>query len=222
MKVDVLFLRSDVGLTKKEKSEIQNALVPHVTKAAKALRYNPRVLTITIHPNWPRTDRQGMPAYTQLKDWIWIALNYKQFRSRKHHARLIERLKYLAYHEMHHAARGYAMSLPRKKFHVLLNSVVSEGLADMFALEQYPSEHIRSYVTYNEREAHYWFKKIKRMHQTEYPSSWLFGGHGKPKNVAYKVGRFVIAEAKRKHLKLNATKLLHMDYRRILRLAGIK
>lgn len=222
MRIDIIFLRSKIEFTAKEKSEVRNALVPHIMRAAEALRYRPRVLTITIHPNWPREDRQGMPAYTQLSDWIWIAINHKQFRSKRHHGRLIERLKYLAYHETHHAARGYAGFLSGKRHHRLLNSVVSEGLADMFALEQYPSTHIRSYVTFDKNEARRWFPKIKSMHQTEYSSSWLFGGHGKPKSVAYKVGRFILAEVKRKHPALNATKLLHTDYRRILKLAGIR
>ncbi|MBI4093503.1 hypothetical protein HY417_00935 [Candidatus Kaiserbacteria bacterium] len=222
MKIDILFLRSAIDFTPREKSEIRNALVLHITKAARALRYNPRILTITIHPNWYRTDRQGMPAYTQLEDWIWIALNYKQFRSKKHHARLIERLKYLAYHETHHAARGYAGFMAGNRHHILLNSVVSEGLADTFALERYPSKHVRSYVTYHKKEARGWFKEIREMHQTEYTSSWLFGGHGKPKSVAYKVGRYILAELKRKHPKLNATKLVRTDYRRILKLAGMR
>ncbi|TSC87055.1 MAG: Uncharacterized protein G01um10148_160 [Parcubacteria group bacterium Gr01-1014_8] len=134
----------------------------------------------------------------------------------------MERLKYLAYHETHHAARDYAGFLSGKRHHILLNSVVSEGLADTFALEQYPSDYVCSYVIYDEYEARRWFKKMKKMHQTEYPSSWLFGGDGKPKFVAYKVGRYIVAEAKKRYPKLNATKLLHVDYRRVIRLAGLK
>ncbi len=76
---------------------------------------------------------------------------------------MLERLEYLAYHETHHAARGYAGFLPGKQKHILINSIMSEGLADVFALEQHPSSYMKRKVRYNEREIQRWLPRVKKI-----------------------------------------------------------
>lgn len=216
----VIFLPSKDDLTKTEKKLIRRVLLGHARLAAKALKYNPLLLTFTVYPAWKRTDRGGMPAFTQSPEWIWIALHPKLFRKKP--AEMFERLKYLAYHEMHHAARGYTGFLSGKKEHTLMNCYISEGLADHFALEQYPSEYVKKLVKYNAKEVKKWLRKIKGEEwSNDYKSSMVMGGNGKPARLGYKIGRYLIDNVKKNNPRFTARRSVRVDSKKLLKMGGI-
>jgi uncharacterized protein YjaZ len=136
----------------------------------------------------------------------------------------LDQLVYIIYHEMHHACRGYAGILPKNKEHTLINSVISEGLADHFAIEQYPTEYLLETKSYDFSEISKWmsrFGKVMWNKESAADDSWIFGGQEKPKLLGYKIGRHIIQRIKEKNPKLNSVNLVNIAPEKIIKLSGI-
>ncbi len=223
MSIQIIFIPSERDFSSAEKALIRTTITTHAKKALAVLKAPQQMLTFTISPAWERTDREGMPAFTQSRDWVRIAVNLKQFRSPKYRKQMMERLAYLIYHETHHAVRRYAGFLPGKQQHILMNSIISEGLADHFALEQLPSEYVKDKMTFNLREVRKWLPKIKKIKwEADYHDSWVMGGKGKPAALGYKIGRYLIENIKRRYPRFTATKEVRIDVKKALKKSGIK
>lgn len=220
MRIQTIFLPANTDFSYKDKRTIEKIIQQHARNAAEVLPFRQRLLTLTVYP-WLR---DGVNAFTQASDWIRITINPKQFsKSGKRRGEMIERLIYIIYHEMHHAARGYAGFLPMEKHHVLMNSILSEGLANVFAQEQYSSPYVKKVTMYHVKQVRKWIPRLRKIKwQKEfYDPSWLQGGRGKPKRIGYKIGTYILRAVKNRHPRLNAVKLAHTNARKILKYSGV-
>lgn len=220
MRVKVIFLPSSIDFSNADKNKIRKIILDHAKKAVAALRFRESEFTFTVYP-W---ERDGVHAFTQAKDWVRITINPQQFAFKSKQADMIERLIHIVYHEMHHAARGYAGFLPKKKHHILMNSIFSEGLADIFAREQYPSKYVLKVTKYNLKQVKKWLPRLRKIkwQKEVFGDPWLFGGQGKPKKLGYQIGRYFVENIKKYHPRLNTTELVREDARKILKLSGAK
>ena len=220
MRIKVIFLPSSIAFPNADKNRIRKIILNHAKKAAAVLRFRESEFTFTVYP-W---ERDGVHAFTQAKDWVRITINPRQLAFKSKRASMIERLIYIVYHEMHHAARGYAGFLPKKKQHVLMNSILSEGLADIFAREQYPAKYVFKVTKYNFEQVKKWIPKLKKIKwgKEAFEDPWLMGGEGKPKKLGYQIGRYLVENVTKRHPRLRAANLVHKDAREILKLGGVK
>lgn len=218
MGVKVIFIPSKEDFSLTEKRLIEKIIVIHARKALTALRYKPANLSFTVYP-W---ERDGMHGFTQAKDWIKIIINPKQFRTSR--AAMKERLPFLVYHELHHAARGYVGYLPGKKKHILMDCIISEGLADAFAREQHPSRYVLSCTSYDVKEVRKWLPGLQKIkwRKEYFGDPWIGGGEGKPKLLGYKIGRYIIENVKQTDDTLTASKLVKHKAKAILELGKLQ
>jgi len=121
------------------------------------------------------------------------------------------------YHEAHHAARwikpGYGETL--------LEGMITEGLGCMFAEEQF-SLFIPPWMTYSKEEIAK-LTKISLTHNLSHESydhtEWFFG-KGEKFWLGYKVGTYIVREAK-KQSGLTALTMTHMTAKEIFALSSI-
>lgn len=221
MRIEILFLPANRDFSRRDTQLIRSIIQRHARKAARVLPFRQRRLTFTVYP-W---GRDGINAFTQATDWVRVAINPKQFSSRgKRRAEMIEYLIYIVYHEMHHAARGYVGFLPKGQRHILINSMLSEGLANTFANEQYPSPYVSRVTAYRLSQIRKWLPRLRsiKWRRELLMDSWLVGRQGKPKLLGYKIGTFLVHAAKHRHPKLNAAKLTCTPARELMRYSGVK
>jgi len=220
MRIKVIFLSSSTNFSRTDKNKIRSIILEHARRAASALRFRASEFTFTVYP-W---ERDGVHAFTQAKDWVRVTINPRQLAFKRKRAKMIERLIYIVYHEMHHAARGYTGHLPGKKQHILMNSIFSEGLADIFAREQYPSKYVLKVTSYNLRQVKKWLPRLRKIkwRREFFGDPWLSGGQGKPKNLGYKIGRYLVENVKKHHPRLNTAKLAREDAKKILKLSAVR
>jgi len=168
--------------------------------------------------------KDGINAFTQAVNWVDIKINFNQLINKNgFNTKLLNQLIYIIYHEMHHACRGYTGILPKNKEHILINSVISEGLADHFAIEQYPIKHILETKNFNFSEINKWIKKFGKImwNKESDNDSWLYGGKTKPKMIGYKIGIYIIQEIKDKNPRQNSIKLVRATPKKILKMSKL-
>ena len=220
MKIKIINIPSNQTSPKESFDLVDRTIIKHAKKAAKLLPFKVSTLSFTIYP-WKK---DGISAFTQANDWIDIKININQLiNNKKINTKLLDQLIYIIYHEMHHACRGYAGILPKNKEHILINSIISEGLADHFAIEQYPAKSIIETKTFDINEIKPWLKKLSKVmwNKESDDDSWLFGGNKKPKMLGYKIGRYIIQEVKNHNDNQNAIKLTFVAPEKIIKLSQI-
>ncbi|MFA5962339.1 MAG: DUF2268 domain-containing putative Zn-dependent protease [Parcubacteria group bacterium] len=221
MKINIQFIEADNDFSKGVKVLIGKIIREDSAKVAKILPFETKVFTFTVYP-WKR---KGAHGFAQATDWVRIMLNPKELDFKKGiKQKILDRLAYLVYHEMHHASRGYVGFLPEGKNHMLINSVLSEGLADVFAQECAPNVYDSEKLASKDRQIENWIcrmDKIKWRKMSAY-YSWAYGGEGKPALLGYKMGRYIILALKKKHPEWDAVKLVRTDAKKILKLSGVK
>jgi uncharacterized protein YjaZ len=220
MKVNIIFIPDNDSIPEKDLEFIKKLMTKHAEKVVGLLPFKNKNLTFTVYA-W---NKKGVSGFTKAVDWILININYRQFfRQGLPDEKILDQLTYIVYHEMHHACRGYAQFLPKNKEHILINSIISEGLADHFAREQFASQRVLKDKNYNWKEIKGWIKKLgKVMWQKEsVDESWIFGGQGKPKLLGYQIGRYIIQKVKDNNPKLNSINLLDATSERIIKLSKV-
>lgn len=217
MKINIIQISNNNSISNDKVKLVSEIVKKHAKIAESLLPFKIDNFTITLYA-W---ERDGVSAFTQAKDWVDIKINYKQFETTNKN--LLDQLIYIVYHEMHHACREYAGIMPKNKEHILINSVISEGLADHFALEQYSSKYLLDTKNYNLSEIEPWFEKFGKImwNKERDDDSWLYGGKEKPKMLGYKIGRYIISEVKKKNPKLNSINLIKSTPEKILKSSGI-
>lgn len=219
MKIQITFIPANKDFLPKDKILLRNILRIHSKKAIAVLPFKQAILNFTIYP-W---QKEGISAFTKTKDWIRLMINPDQLKKPgPKRSEIIDQLIYIAYHETHHACRGYAGYLPNNE-HILINSIISEGLADYFAREQHPSEHVLKTTNFDFKEIQPWLKKLTKVkwQKESEDDSWLYGGKDKPRLLGYKIGRYIIQKTLEKNPKLNSIKLVKTTSEDILKMSGV-
>jgi len=126
MKFNILFLKTNGGFAKKEKQRIRSTIKSVTNHAAKILDLRRgHLINFTVYP----FDKNYIGGLAQAEDFIQISIpQRKKFNE--------EELKSIIYHEIHHIKKGYFGYAKKRVF--LLEALLLEGLATVFALEQVP------------------------------------------------------------------------------------
>lgn len=153
-------------------------------------------------------------GFTQAKDWIAVTIP-------KGKIDFID-LEPMLYHEFHHIVRGYCGYLENGK-HFLLNSLFSEGLATDFELEHSKPERKMTHHKYTQALVKKWLPEAKKeFYSTIYDYDSWFHGKGKPKQLGYKLGKYLVDQVKKNHPELSQKDLAKKDAKDLLKLSGIK
>ncbi|PIV90308.1 hypothetical protein COW46_03465 [Candidatus Gracilibacteria bacterium CG17_big_fil_post_rev_8_21_14_2_50_48_13] len=215
MKLEILFIQSDKDFTPEDKVTLRALIEEHAEKAAAALPFTQSVLTLTVYP-WIK---KGSSAFTKTRDWIRIMLNPEELSGQKREQTL-NQLIYMLYHEMHHACRGYAGYLGTE--HILIGSMISEGMADYFVREHYPSEHVLQTTSFDLAEIAPFLERLDaiKMERESDHEEWMYGDEEKPRLFGYKVGRYLMQRVFVAHPEQNAVRLLTAGIDDVLKLSG--
>ncbi|MFA5248621.1 MAG: DUF2268 domain-containing putative Zn-dependent protease [Patescibacteria group bacterium] len=215
MKINIVFIPNNSSVSKKDLEIVRKTISRYAKKVEALLPFKVKNFTFTVYA-W---EKDWINSFAQATDWVKININFKQLTDK-----MIDKLIYIVYHEMHHACRGYVGFLPKNKEHILINSIISEGLADHFAKEQYPSKDVLENVSYDLSEINAWIKKLGKVlwNKESDDDSWIFGGKEKPKMLGYKIGRYIIDKVKEENPKLNSVKLVNVTTEKILKLSKIE
>jgi uncharacterized protein YjaZ len=220
MKIQIIHIPNNNSVLKKDLDAVEEIIKKHANKIEKLLPFKVKNFTFTVY-SWKK---DGISAFTQAVDWVDIKINFDQLINKSgFNVKLLDQLIYIIYHEMHHACRGYAGILPKNQVHILINSVVSEGLADHFAIEQYPTKHVLETKSFKLSEIGKWVKKFGKVmwNKESDDDSWLYGGKTKPKMLGYKLGRYIIQEVKDRDPKQNSIKLVRATPEKILEMSKL-
>jgi uncharacterized protein YjaZ len=209
MEVKLFFIESHNEFSTAEKKKITN-LTQKVFKDTAQLLKITNDVNITFY-RWGK--KNG--GFTQAKDWIKVTIPKDLIDYRD--------LEAMLYHELHHTVRGYAgyMEVGR---HYLLNSLFSEGLATAFELEKQQHGRKATHGTYTMKLVEEWLPQTKKelLSTTHYDYPGWFHGNGRPKQLGYKLGKYLYDEVKKHHPKLTHKNLVKKDARELLRLSKVK
>jgi hypothetical protein len=219
MKIQVEFLSGGLIFPEVE-GFIKGIIERHAEKAMAVLPFENDFIIFSV----TFSEADEIKAFAQKTDLIKIDINPKYFENANpKREETIEQLIYIIYHEMHHSCRGYVGSLPAGQEHILINSIISEGLADYFVRELYPSEHVLEKTNFNLAEIKDWINRVGEVmwNKESDNDSWLYGGKGKPEMLGYKIGRYIMEKIKEKNPDLDLIELVKAPPEKIIKLSGI-
>lgn len=209
---NIVFIKSKKGFNKKEGETIKNIIKSTTKHAAKLLNLeNNRIINFTVYP----FDGKFSYGSVQSKEWIELfVVKNKKINE--------DDLKSAVYHEMHHIARGYTFLTKRKIS--LLDTLFSEGLAVVFEMEQVPKR-VPIYAKYSNIFIKKWLPQIKKENLWGADFSydeWFWGKKGKPCQLGYKIGTYLVNQIKKNCPKLTADKLVKKGAKELLKLSKVK
>lgn len=154
-------------------------------------------------------------GFTKAKDWVEVTLP-------KGKIDYID-LETMLFHEMHHIARGYCGLLEKGK-HYLLNSLFSEGLATAFEVEHALPGRKMTHDKYSLAIIEKWLPKMKKeFYDTKnYNYSGWFQGKGKPKQLGYKIGKYLADEVRKNNSQMSHKDLVLKNAKELLKLSKVK
>lgn len=210
MEINIVFIKSKKGFNRKEGQKIENIVRKTAKQAAKILNLAKNYLiNFIVYP----FDKNYVGGLTQAEDFIQISIPRKKKLNE-------EELKSTIYHEMHHIKRGF-FGYTKKKIS-LLEALFSEGLATVFALKQAP-KYTPKWSRYTKSFIKKWFYQVKKeKFNTNYShDEWFFGARGKPFQLGYKIGTYLVNRIKKNHPELTTTKLVKKKAKILLKLSKI-
>ena len=104
--------------------------------------------------------------------------------------------------------------------HVLWNTVFSEGLANAFELEQVPGR-LPKYARHNLSLIKKWLPHMaKEFSSTTFNYFAWFRGQGKPNELGYKIGKYLVDEIIKRHPSKTPASLARVDSKKLLKISG--
>lgn len=218
MKINIFIFEVKKDISKENKKLLKKVVLKYAKIAAKKLNID--LINIVIYPNRNLTNpNTGSSGFAPNSEWLRIAID--PFRKEKDVEYIIKNIvPSSVYHEMNHVARWNKPGCGG----TLLDAIISEGLAVVFAEEnwgffeapwgKYRKGEIKKYIELLN-------KRDKNKDNNHNHAEWFFG-KGKPNWLGYKLGSFIIREVKRKNPKINSTALVHMNSKKIIKLSGIR
>lgn len=210
MRFNIVFIKSKRGFNKKERRKIENVIKKTANHAAKLLNLRKNhLINFIVYP----FDRKYIGGIAMAKDWIGLTIPRKKIRK--------EELRSTIYHEIHHIARGFCFYA--KKQFSLLDTLLSEGLAVVFEIEQVPNR-TPKYSKYTNDFIKKWVHQLKKENLSSADFShdeWFFGKRGKPVQLGYKIGTYLVNQIKRNYPKLTTNKLTKKNAKYLLKLSKV-
>lgn len=201
MKINICVLDAGKKIETKYWALIKDVAKKHTQIAGRALSLTK--MNICIYPNEDWCIKQtGDGGYAASSDWIQLFIDpTKQALIPK----VVERsFPANIYHEMHHARRMIKIGFGQN----LLETVISEGLATVFAEEMF-KKFKAPWGEYSKSEIKKLFKIFDpNKYDKKFNYEEWFLGYGKPRWLGYKLGTYVIKELKRKDNKLSCDKMV--------------
>lgn len=217
MKINIFLFEVKNDISEKNKKLLKKVVLKHAKVATKKLGID--LINIVIYPNRDLAILKiGSGGFAPNSEWIRIAID--PLREEEDVEYIIKNIIPLSvYHEMNHVARwnkpGYGSTL--------LEAIISEGLAIVFAEERwdlfrapwgkYKQNEIRKYLEF--------LNKRSKSQDNNYNHAEWFFGKGRPNWLGYKLGAFIIREVKKKNPSINSLSLIHMDSKKIIKLSGL-
>ena len=207
MKAKIHFLDSNNEFTvqnKKKISELVNKVFRDATK----------ILSTNVNFTFYRFGKKN-GGFTQAKDWIAITVPAKDKIDYRD-------MQAMLYHELHHIARGYSGYLEEGK-HFLLNTLFSEGLATAFEVDKQVKGRRSTHDKYTLTFVQKWLPELKKQfYSTKYDYDSWFHGKRKPKQLGYKVGKYLADEIRKYNPKLTHKDLVKINAKELLKLSRVK
>lgn len=210
MSARTIFIESQGDFSSVEKKKITEIAARTYSRSSSLLGL-PATVNITFYRFGSKNG-----GFTQAKDWISVTIpkgkiNYVD-------------LEAMLYHELHHIARGYAGYTEGKFKHFLLNSLFSEGLATAFEIDMQPKGRVSTHDKYTARLVRTWLPRTKSelYSTTKYDYASWFHGAGRPKQLGYKLGKYLVDEIRKNHPKLTHKDLVREEAKKLLRLSKVK
>lgn len=215
MKLNIIILESKKDLRKQDSKRLQGVIRKHAQKACGLLGVE--LLNITVHLNRDVIPETGEAGYASGRDWIQITID--PARKPKELQRIInDIIPATIYHEANHIARERYVGASNN----LLEAIIAEGLADVFAGE-YWSKFKAPWSIYQQKKIQQFLKSLRSEKSSRKYShnDWFFGTGKYPRWLGYKLGSYIVQSAKEKNRNLTALKMTKMTANKIMKLSGI-
>lgn len=217
-KVYIQFLVTENKLPSRETELLRNIIKKHVKKAGSFLSVPLVNVTVYFNSNFAISET-GESGYTPSKDWIHLYIDPK--RKKRELDKIINNIiPATIYHEMNHASRwqntGYGDSL--------LDAIVTEGLATVFAEEQW-NNFKAPWCSFSKKESDNLLKIVRRRNKNndkKYNHDEWFYGMGKlPRWTGYKLGSYIIQSLRKTNKSIMWKELSKMSTEEIVKKSGI-
>lgn len=218
MKINIIFLESEKELSEYQKKNLKNIISLHMKRAAKLFDLKLINVIIYFNKDWviPET---GEGANASGADLIQITID--PTRNNNKIDDMIKRIIPLTvYHELNHLARLKFIGHINK---TLLDSIISEGLANVFAEEMW-SEFKAPWGKHTYKEIKSFVEPLKKEKNKKKYShdEWFFGSGEKPRWIGYKLGSYIIQSAKKVNPGLSAQDMTKLETKEVVKLSGLK
>ena len=217
MKINIFLFEVKKDISEKNRRLFKRIVFKHAKIAAKKLNID--LINIVIYPKRDLTiPKVGSGGFAPNSEWTRLAID--PFRKEEDIEYIIKNIIPLSvYHEMNHVARwskpGYGSSL--------LDAIISEGLAIVFAEENWDLFKA-PWAKYEQGEIKKYFEFLNKRNKDQdknYNHAEWFFGKGKPNWLGYKLGSFIIRVVKNKNPNINLLELVHMDSKKIIKLSDM-
>ena len=191
-----------------EKKHLNLFILKIAHKVSKLLKIKNKSIYFTVY-RFNKYKING--GFKKAKDWIEITIppgkmDYKD-------------LEGILYHEMHHIARGYSGMMERGELS-LLDTVFSEGLATAFEVEQVPHR-LPKYARHTPSLIKKWLPRMaQKFSSTKFNYREWFHGQGKPKQLGYKIGKYLVDEIIKRNPSQTPSTLARIDSKKLLKMSG--
>ena len=216
MRLKIVFLQSKKSLPSQYENLLRDVIRKHARRAGKLLGVD--LLNITFRWDHDVIPETGEAGFARGQDWVHMAID--PARRKDEVRRIITTITpSTIYHEMNHIARNLCFGSEK----VLLDAIVSEGLATVFAEEQWLAFKA-PWGQYNEKELKPFLKVLRREKENKKFSrdEWFFGRGNKPKWLGYKLGSYLIERAKDRNEGLTALGMTTKKTEEIVRLSKLE
>lgn len=214
IKLNIVIFESPKGLHKQKMKHLRDVINTHARKAGKL--FDMDLLNITVHFSQDVIPETGEAGYAA-GDWIQITID--STRNAKELQKIIDDIiPATIYHEANHIARENHLGKNKN----LLEAIISEGLADVFAEERWHTFKA-PWSVYQQKKIQPFLKSLKNeKNEKKYShGDWFFGTGKMPRWLGYKLGSYIVHSAKNKNFGLTALKMTKITASKIAKLSGI-
>lgn len=215
MRLNIAILESEKSLQKQDSKRLREVINKHARRACRLLDI--KLLNITLHFSKNVIPETGEAGYASGRDWIQITID--PARKPKELQKIIDDIiPATIYHEANHITREKYVGESRN----LLEAIITEGLADIFAEECWPAFKA-PWSVFQQKKIKPFLKSLggEKNNRKYSHNDWFFGIGKYPRWLGYKMGGYIVQSAKEKNRNLTALKMTKMTANKIVKLSGI-